>query len=89
MEKLSITITDEQAELIQTKVAAGEYASTSEFVRAAIRSLQRDDERHRDQIESIRARIQASIDDPRPAVEEDEMHEFITGLGKNARERGF
>lgn len=89
MEKLSITVTEEQAALIQSKVDSGEFGSVSEVVRAGLRSLERDDELHRERIEAIRARIKSAVDDPRPRVSEEEMHDFIVGLGDRARKRGF
>jgi antitoxin ParD1/3/4 len=89
MEKLSITVTEEQAALIQSKVDSGQYGSASEVIRAGLRSLERDEELHREQIESIRARVQASINDTRPRVSMDEMHAHAAELSRRARERGF
>jgi antitoxin ParD1/3/4 len=65
-EKLSVTVTAAQARLIHEKVANGSYGSASEVVRAALRALQREEEEHAERIASIKARIKASIEDPRP-----------------------
>jgi antitoxin ParD1/3/4 len=67
-EKLSVTVTAEQARRIRQLVKHGSYASTSEVVRAGLRALDRDEERHQSQLNIIRQRVQEAIDDPRPAV---------------------
>ena len=67
-EKLSVTVTPAMAKMIREKVEQGSYGSASEVVRAALRALTREDEQHAEQIASIRARVQASLEDPRPRV---------------------
>lgn len=39
MEKLSVTVTQNQARFIEDKVASGEYASDSEVIRDGLRAL--------------------------------------------------
>ena len=80
MEKLSITVTEEHAEAIRHRVESGEYGSTSEVIRAALRLLDKDDEAHRQRIESIRQRIKASLDDARPSLSSDEVREHMDAL---------
>lgn len=60
-ERMTITMPAEMAEILRQTVAAGEYASTSEVVRAALRewSRNRDDERR--DLEALRAAIQAGL----------------------------
>ena len=65
-EKLSITVTSTQARLIREKVEDGSFGSASEVIRAALRAFQREEEEHAERIASIKARIKASIEDPRP-----------------------
>lgn len=65
-EKLSVTVTPAQARLIREKVEAGSYGSASEVIRAALRAFQREEEEYAERIAAIRARIVASIEDPRP-----------------------
>lgn len=65
-EKLSITVTAAQARLIREKVEDGSFGSASEVIRAALRSFQRDEEEHAERLAVIKAKIKASIDDPRP-----------------------
>ena len=65
-EKLSITVTPAMARLIRDKVESGSFGSASEVIRAALRAFQREEEEHAERIASIRARIKASVEDPRP-----------------------
>jgi antitoxin ParD1/3/4 len=65
-EKLSVTVTPAQARLIRQKVEDGSFGSASEVIRAALRAFQREEEEHAERIASIKARIKASIEDPRP-----------------------
>jgi antitoxin ParD1/3/4 len=65
-EKLSITVTPAMARLIRDKVESGSFGSASEVIRAALRAFQREEEEHAERIASIRARIEASVEDPRP-----------------------
>ena len=68
VEKISVTVTAAMARDIREKVASGSYASASEVIRAALRALQKDDQEHAERIASIKARIKASVEDPRPPV---------------------
>jgi antitoxin ParD1/3/4 len=65
-EKLSITVTPAMARLIRDKVESGSFGSASEVIRAALRAFQREEEEHAERIASIRARLKASVEDPRP-----------------------
>ena len=71
-EKISITMTPEMLRLIRESVDAGEYASTSEVVRDAMRAWQREREEHTERINAIRARVRRSFDDPRGDLNEEE-----------------
>lgn len=65
-EKISITMTPEMLRLIRETVDAGEYASTSEVVRDAMRIWQRERQEHAERLNAIRTRVRRSFDDPRP-----------------------
>ena len=65
-EKLSVTVTPAMARLIRDKVEDGSFGSASEVIRAALRAFQREEEEHAERIASIKARIKASVEDPRP-----------------------
>jgi antitoxin ParD1/3/4 len=67
-EKISITMTSEQLRAVRESVAAGEYASTSEVLRDAVRLWQRQRQEDAERLEGIRARIRRSLDDPRPSL---------------------
>lgn len=72
-EKLSITLPADMVSLIKERVRSGAYASTSEVLRAAMRTWIREEEEHEERMKAIRARVQASIDDPRPSLTIDEV----------------
>ena len=67
-EKISITLTPEMNRVIKQRVDAGDFASSSELIREALRLWQRREEEHREKLASIREKLQSSIDDPRPSV---------------------
>lgn len=58
-------------------VDAGEYASTSEVVRHAMRLWQRERDEHAERIAAIKTRIRKSLDDPRPSLSEEEARQAI------------
>lgn len=72
-EKISVTMTTEQLEAIRASVRAGEYASTSEALRDAVRLWQRQRTEDVERLEAIRARIRRSIDDPRASLSDTEV----------------
>ncbi len=67
-EKISITMTPEMMREVRASVAAGEYASTSEALRDAVRLWQRAREEQAERLAAIRARVRRSIEDPRPSL---------------------
>ncbi len=72
-EKISITLTPEMNRLIKQRVEAGDFASSSELIREALRVWQKREEEHQERLAFIRARIQKSLDDPRPSMPLDEV----------------
>ncbi|MER2253253.1 ribbon-helix-helix domain-containing protein [Methylorubrum podarium] len=76
-EKISITMTPEQLRAVRESVAAGEYASTSEVLRDAVRLWQRRREEDAERLNVIRARIRRSLDDPRPDLTVEEVRAHI------------
>jgi antitoxin ParD1/3/4 len=65
-EKISVTMTSEMIRVIRKSVESGEFASTSEVLRDALRAWQRERREHAERLAAIRARIRRSLDDPRP-----------------------
>ncbi len=60
VEKLSISVPPEMAELIRKRVAEGAYASASEVIRAALRLWRQREEERQEAIAAIRARLEKS-----------------------------
>jgi len=72
-EKISVTMTPEMLKAVRESVAAGEYASTSEALRDAVRLWQRDRQEHAERLAAIRARVRRSLADPRPDLTSEQM----------------
>jgi antitoxin ParD1/3/4 len=82
-EKISITMTPEMLRVIRETVEAGEYASTSEVVRDAMRVWQRERREHAERLNAIRTRVRRAFDDPRPDLsEQDADAELEAALAK-------
>lgn len=71
-EKVSVTMTSEQMQVIRESVQSGEFATTSEAMRDAVRVWQRQRIEDAECLEAVRARNHRSIDDPRPSLSADE-----------------
>ena len=63
-EKVSITMTPDMLRAVRESVEAGEYASTSEVLRDAVRLWRRRRAEDAERLAAIRTRVQRSIDDP-------------------------
>jgi antitoxin ParD1/3/4 len=62
VERMTITVPSETAETLRQAVAAGEYASTSEVVREALREwMRRRDDERRD-LKALRVAIKTGLD---------------------------
>jgi antitoxin ParD1/3/4 len=88
-EKISITLTSEMVRTIRASIESGEYASTSEVLRDAMRVWQRRRREDAEQLAAIRARIRQSLDDPRPDLSIDEVDARLDALfsGRPAKRR--
>lgn len=62
VERMTITMPAELAETLRQTVAGGEYASTSEVVREALRDWTRRRDAERQDLEALRAAIRAGLD---------------------------
>ena len=62
VERMTITMPAELAETLRRTVAGGEYASTSEVVREALRDWTRRRDAERQDLEALRAAIRAGLD---------------------------
>jgi antitoxin ParD1/3/4 len=83
-EKLSITMSPEMVRAIRESVEAGEYVSTSEAVRDAVRIWQQQRQEDAERLNAIRARIRRSLDDPRPNMSLEEVDAFLAALFASA-----
>lgn len=62
VERMTITMPVELAEVLRQTVAGGEYASTSEVVREALRDWTRNRDTERRELEALRAAIKTGLD---------------------------
>ena len=62
VERMTITMPAEMAEILRQTVAGGEYASTSEVVREALRDWSRNRDAERRDLEALRDAIRAGLD---------------------------
>ena len=72
IERMTITMPAELAETLRHTVAGGEYASTSEVVREALREWTRRRDVERQDLEALRAAIKAGLDSG-PALPADQV----------------
>lgn len=62
VERMTITMPAELAETLRQTVAGGEYASTSEVVREALRDWSRNRDAERRELETLRAALKAGLE---------------------------
>lgn len=62
VERMTITMPSEMAETLRRTVAGGEYASTSEVVREALRDWTRSRDAERRDLEALRAAIKTGLE---------------------------
>jgi antitoxin ParD1/3/4 len=62
VERMTITMPAEMAETLRQTVAGGEYATTSEVVREALRDWVRNRDTERRDLEALRAAIKSGLD---------------------------
>ena len=79
-QKISITLTPDMLRAIRESVDSGEYASTSEAMRDAVRVWQRQRLEQAGRLAAMRARVRRSLNDPRPDVPLEEAFERIERL---------
>ncbi|MCP5400500.1 MAG: type II toxin-antitoxin system ParD family antitoxin [Sphingomonas sp.] len=72
VERMTITMPAELAETLRQTVAGGEYASTSEVVREALRDWTRNRDTERRELEALRAVIKAGLESG-PAIPADQV----------------
>ena len=80
VEKLSVAVTPEMASLMREVVEAGEYASTSEVVRDALRDWEYSRKQGDQAIQELRHVIQEGIDSGPSVDGEQAMAQLIADL---------
>lgn len=73
VEKISIALPPEMAALVRQAVEAGEYASSSEVIRDALRDWNHKRMLQQQGVDELRQVWQQALNDPRPAVAADEV----------------
>lgn len=79
-EKLSVTLTAAMVRDLEASVAAGEFASTSEALRDAVRIWRNAREERVERRAAIKARLKASAEDTRPRLSADEVFDRMEQL---------
>jgi antitoxin ParD1/3/4 len=77
VEEMSITLPRGLAEKVREKVAAGEYASQSEVVRAALCLWQKREDQQERKRAALRDKIGRSLDDPGPPLDEEAAFGYL------------
>ena len=79
-EKISITMTPEMMAEVRASVESGEYATTSEVMRDAVRIWQRLRAERAERLASLRMRALRAVDDPRPSLTAQEVKDRLSAL---------
>ena len=82
LERITVTMPEEMAAKMRAAVDAGEYATTSEIVREALRDWNEYQERKQHALEGLRAEIAKGLKGPFFDGEEvfTELKEYVAGL---------
>lgn len=87
-ERISITLPPDMLRLLREAVAAGDYASTSEALRDAVRAWQRQRPEDAERLAALRARAHASVQDSGPSLTEAEVEARLQALFDAAADAG-
>jgi antitoxin ParD1/3/4 len=63
LERITITLTAEMAQSVRTAVQAGEYASSSELIREALRDWRHKRALQEQELQELRVKVQQGMDD--------------------------
>jgi antitoxin ParD1/3/4 len=82
LERITVTMPEEMAAKMRAAVESGEYATTSEIVREALRDWEQYQLRKQSKLEWLRAEIaKGMVGESRPIDEVfDELEEYVKGL---------
>lgn len=79
LERMTVTVPAEMVASIKSVIDEGEYASTSEVVRDALRGWMRERDAERRELEELRAAIRAGIDSG-PGIPAEEVYAELREL---------
>ncbi len=85
MKPLSIMIPEDLDDALRAKLEEGQFSSSSEIVEMALRRWLDDEDDYEERMESIRARVRASLADPRPDLSSEEVGAWIERLAAESR----
>lgn len=77
-ERFELELPPDLAQFIHSQVGTGAFASDGEVVKEALRAMKR----QTDQLSELRARMAASIDDPRPPMTDEAAREHFRRRAK-------
>jgi antitoxin ParD1/3/4 len=72
IERMTITLTAEMAEAVRLAVQSGEYASSSEIIREALRDWRHKRALQEQELKELRAKVQEGLSD----IEAGRVHDF-------------
>jgi antitoxin ParD1/3/4 len=72
IERITITLTAEMAEAVRTAVQAGEYASSSEIIREALRDWRHKRALQEQELQELRTKVQQGLSD----IEQGRVRDF-------------
>lgn len=89
LERITVTMPEEMAAKLRAAVDSGEYATTSEIVREALRDWADEQERRQIALEKLRQMIaEADAGPSRPADEVfDDLEEYVKRLVQQAQQK--
>ena len=72
IERITVTLTAEMAQAVRQAVQSGEYASSSEIIREALRDWRHKRAVQEQELAELRAKVREGLDD----IEEGRVHDF-------------
>ncbi len=85
--KLSVTLTGEMVRDLDASVVTGEFASTSEALRDAVRVWRHEREERAERLAAIKARIRAAAEDIRPRLTAEEVRQEMARFHREQLDR--
>ncbi|WP_438749546.1 ribbon-helix-helix domain-containing protein [Pararhizobium sp. O133] len=84
-EILKVSLPSEMVDAIESRVKAGSYASTSDVLQEAVELLLQRESEDELRLETIRAKVAASLSDGSADISMDEMDDWLERLAEENR----